>query len=137
MPKLTMEEREQRRKKVQDEALEAVAARGQFNFRVDGDAIKRLYALAGARQMPVSTLVREWVLERLETEETNKHPAPVWARALEDRLAHTEAYMLLALSSFGEAEDQQREALRCKIRDHARQHLAADLDEDLRSLLAQ
>ena len=88
MPKLTDKEREQRRKKVQEEALEAVAARGLFNFRIDGPDIKRLYELAGYRQQPVSAMVREWVLERLAAEENNKISAPLWAQALEDRLIH-------------------------------------------------
>jgi len=89
MPKLTDKEREQRRKKLQTEALETVAARGQFNFRLDGEDIKRLYELAGHRQQPVSTMVREWVLERLQMEETGKYPTPPWAQALEQRLTHT------------------------------------------------
>ena len=137
MPKLTPQEREKRRKKVQDQALEAVAARGQFNFRLDGKDIKRLYALAAARKKPVSAMVREWMLERLELEETNKNPAPMWARALEDRLAHTEAYMLLALSLSGTVKDRKQDALRAKLRDHLRQHCELDLDEDLRGLLTQ
>jgi hypothetical protein len=136
MPKLTDAERDARRKRMQEEALDAVAARGQFNFRLEGQDIKRLYALAGTRQKPVSAMVREWVLERLETEEANKHAAPVWARALEDRLAHTEAFMLLAVSSLGAVENEEREALRCKIRDHVRQHFDVDQDDELRALLA-
>jgi hypothetical protein len=137
MPRLTQKEREKRRQKVQEQALEAVAARGQFNFRLDGEDIKRLYALAGARQVPVSAMVREWVLERLDLEETKKHAAPIWAQALEDRIAHTEAYLLAALFSFGSVEGHQREAICRKIRDHVQQHLNIDTDEELRSLLAQ
>jgi hypothetical protein len=59
MPKLTPAELEKRRKQMQEQALESVAASGQFNFRLDGDDIKRLYQLAGNRQKPVSTMVRE------------------------------------------------------------------------------
>lgn len=135
MSKLTPEERAQRRQKVQQEALEAVAARGQFNFRLEGDAIKRLHTLASRRKTPVSTMVRRWVLERLETEEADKATTPFWVRSLENRLAHTEAFMLLALSSLGSAEGEQREALRCKIQDHVRQHFDIEVDAELRSLL--
>ena len=81
MPKLTVEQREQRRQKLQEEALESVAARGQFNFRLDGQDIKRLYQLAGKHHTPVSTMVREWV-ERLTVEETSAHQAPLWAQDL-------------------------------------------------------
>jgi predicted HicB family RNase H-like nuclease len=63
------------RKKVQEEALELVAVRGQFNFRLEGKDIKRLYKLAGKQQRPVGTLVREWVLERLKKEESSKYSA--------------------------------------------------------------
>jgi len=89
MPKLTDKEREQRRRKMQEEALESVAARGQFNFRLEGQYIKRLYELAGRRRQPVSAMVREWVLERLAVEENNKYSVPLWAQELEQRLVHT------------------------------------------------
>ncbi len=88
MPKLTDKEREQRRKKLQEEALETVAARGQFNFRLDGQDIKRLYELAGYRKLPVSAMVRDWVLERLSIEESSKFSTPLWAQELEQRLIH-------------------------------------------------
>lgn len=91
MPRLTDEEREQRRRRLQEEALESVAARGQFNFRLDGKDIKRLYALAGKRQKAVSAIVREWVLERLELEETNNYSGPAWAQELKKQLQHIEA----------------------------------------------
>lgn len=101
MAKLTPEELKARKSKIQDEALAAVAARGQFNFRLDGDDIKRLYAIAGQHKQPVSTMVREWVLQRLGEEEANvPQPAPDWAQRLEDRLLETEACVLtMALSA--------------------------------------
>ncbi len=89
MPKLTDKERQLRRKKLQEDALQSVMARGQFNFRLDGEDIKRLYELAGRRQEPVSVMVREWVLERLEKEETSKYSAPLWAQEFEQRLTKT------------------------------------------------
>ena len=88
MPKLTDKERQKRRKELQENALQSVMARGQFNFRLDGEDIKRLYELAGRRQKPVSVLVRQWVLERLEKEETNKNSTPLWAQEFEERLIH-------------------------------------------------
>lgn len=105
MAKLTDAEREERRIKLQEEALESVALRGQFNFRLDGRDIKRLYNLAGKRNQPVSTLVREWVLERLQIEETNKCPAPLWAQNIDRRLTHLEKSILTSLSALSAAHE--------------------------------
>jgi hypothetical protein len=131
MPKLTNDEREHRRKKLQADALASVAARGQFNFRLNGKEIKRLYQLAGKRQKPVSAMVREWVLERLEIEETNKHLAPVWAQELEQRLAHTEAFVLMALSS---SQGKQNKEIKSKLRDHIKQHWGIEETKELSAL---
>ena len=135
MPRLTDEEREKRRQKVQQEALEAVAARGQFNFRLDAKDIKRLYQLAGSRQRPVSAMVREWVLERLELELSGGEPAvPSWAKHLEQQMNHTETIFLLALcasSTSTPASSQIRE----KLLQHLKQHGDVDAMQELRELL--
>jgi hypothetical protein len=136
MARLTPTEREERRKKVQQEALESVAARGQFNFRLEGKDIKRLYELAGRRRQPVSAMVREWVLERLDTEESNKHQTPIWAQGLEQRLMHTEVCLLMALSLLGDPNQKNREAFTKKLRLHIQRHCDVDADEELRALLA-
>ena len=94
MAKLTNTEREQRRKKIQEEALQSVVDRGQFNFRLDGKDIQRLHEIAGQRNKPVSSMVREWVLERLEIEENNKYSAPLWVQELEERLTNNLAKLL-------------------------------------------
>jgi hypothetical protein len=132
MPRLTDKEREQRRRKLQEEALESVAARGQFNFRLEGKDIKRLYELAGTRKKPVSALVREWVLERLESEEANKCHAPIWAQELDQRLAHIE---VLALVALGANQGPDGDAIRCKLRDHVLQHCRVEGDDELHRLL--
>jgi len=133
MPKLTEKEREQRRKKLQTEALESVMARGQFNFRLDGKDIKRLYELAGRQQRPVSAMVREWVLECLEKEETNKYLAPPWVQELERRLSHTE--ILVALTVFGYDKSVNSNIIRSKLRDHIMRHCNAQDDQELLTLL--
>lgn len=102
MPKLTPKELELRRKKLQEDALESVAARGQFNFRLDGTDIKRLYELAGNRQKPVSAMVREWVIERLAEEEANTTDAPAWAQLLQEHLLTTEACVITMALSGGQ-----------------------------------
>lgn len=133
MTKLTDKEREQRRKKIQEEALESVAARGQFNFRLDGSDIKRLYELAGKRQKPVSAMVREWVLERLSVEEKGKYPAPAWAQQLEQRLANSE--VLIALAALGSSQAPYSKETRAKIRDQILKHCSAATDDELSTII--
>ena len=136
MPKLTKEERELRRNKVQKEALETVAARGQFNFRLDGEDIKRLHALASNRETPVSKMVREWVLERLELEEKKQYASPLWAQAMDKRLRHTEL-LLIALSALDSASDEVREQVRIKVKNHIRTNYGdLDSESELLDLLA-
>jgi hypothetical protein len=74
MTKMSPEERQRRRDKVASEALESVAKSEQFNFRVDADTIKRLYAIAGEQRKPVGALVREWILDRLQQEQASPSP---------------------------------------------------------------
>jgi hypothetical protein len=74
MTKMSPEERQKRRDKVASEALESVAKSEQFNFRVDADTIKRLYAIAGEQRKPVGALVREWILDRLQQEQASPSP---------------------------------------------------------------
>ena len=79
MAKLTAEERKKRLKAA---ALESNAARGQFNFRLEGTAIKQLSRLADVRGKAVSVMVREWVLEHLAAEEEkfglSEPQKPIW-----------------------------------------------------------
>jgi len=56
------------------EAQAAVSKRGIMQFRAAQEDISALYNLALKRDQRVSTMVREWVLERLEQERGN---APV------------------------------------------------------------
>jgi type II secretory pathway component PulJ len=135
MPRLTDEQREQRRRRMQEEALESVAARGQFNFRVDGQDIKRLYEQAGKQKKPVSAMVREWVLERLATEETNPHAAPLWAQELSQRLTHAEAWLLAAVLAASETKETVRRERLDSLLHHIRRHGDVDLDNELKSLL--
>lgn len=132
MPKLTPEELEKRRKKLQDEALDSVTARGQFNFRLDGADIKRLYELAGNRQKPVSAMVREWVIERLAAEETNVTTAPAWAQQLQEHLLTTEACVInMALSSAQNIAIDPRARL-----DLIRQKLSGKQSSDISTLFS-
>ncbi len=55
-------------------AQAAVAKRGIMQFRAEPEDILALYDLATKRKQRVSTMIREWVLERFEQESGN---APV------------------------------------------------------------
>ena len=66
---MTPDERQRRRLKVANEALDSVAKTEQFNFRMEAETIKRLYQCAEAQGKPVGALVREWVIEKLNEEE--------------------------------------------------------------------
>ena len=77
MPGTKEEEIEKRRNRVRQAAMDSIASRGQFNFRLDGNDIKRLYVLAKKTKRPVSSMVREWVLDRLEKEEGKKKQSSI------------------------------------------------------------
>ena len=68
------EELKKRSKKMTQEAQLAVAQRGIMQFRAEPEDILALYNLAVKRNQRVSTMIREWVIERLEQERGN---APV------------------------------------------------------------
>ncbi len=72
MSKLTKKEIDTRRKRMQEEALKTVAKTEQLNIRVDEKSIIRLYNVAAKAGSPVGTMVREWILERLASEEQGK-----------------------------------------------------------------
>ncbi len=98
MPGTKEEEIEKRRNRVRQAAMDSIASRGQFNFRLDGNDIKRLYVLAKKTKRPVSSMVREWVLDRLEKEEGKKITSPPWARSMEQRIAELEKTILMLVN---------------------------------------
>jgi len=69
MSKLSKEEIIARRRKMQEEALRSVAKTEQLNIRIDEESISRLYALSIKQAKPVGTMVREWIMHRLSSEE--------------------------------------------------------------------
>jgi predicted DNA binding CopG/RHH family protein len=72
MSKLTEKQINERRKRMQKEALQSVAKTEQLNIRIDEDNIRRLYSLGAKKNLPVGTMVREWITERLKLEEQRK-----------------------------------------------------------------
>lgn len=69
MSKLSKEEIAARRKRMQDEALKSVAKTEQLNIRIDENSIQDLYSIAARQCKPVGTMVREWIIERLKSEQ--------------------------------------------------------------------
>jgi len=71
---MNKERLKKRSQRMTQEAQVAVAKRGIMQFRAEPNDILALYDLAITRNQRVSTMVREWVMERLEQERGN---APV------------------------------------------------------------
>jgi len=70
--RMSSEERARRRAEVGKAASEKVAKSEQLNFRIEEKAIKELQNLARNRALPVSTMIHDWVLERLAQEKFGK-----------------------------------------------------------------
>ena len=80
MSTMSSAERAQRRASVGRAATEKAAKSEQLNFRIEEQSIKELQELAFKRGLPVGTMVRDWVLERLSQEKAGK--PDISARAL-------------------------------------------------------
>ncbi|HNG75134.1 MAG TPA: hypothetical protein PLY72_11785 [Candidatus Obscuribacter sp.] len=65
---MSPEARAQRRAIVGKAATEKIAKSEQLNFRLEEKSINELQELAFRRGLPVGTMIREWVLERLSRE---------------------------------------------------------------------
>jgi len=65
---MSPEERARRRASVGKAASEKVAKSEQLNFRLEEQSIIELQDMAFKKGMPVGTMIREWVLERLSQE---------------------------------------------------------------------
>lgn len=65
---MTAAERNRRRAAVGQAASEKISKSEQLNFRVEEQLITELQDMAARKGMPVGTMIREWVLERLSQE---------------------------------------------------------------------
>jgi hypothetical protein len=68
MPKVTREQATKMRAKLKNQARSEIARKEVVQFRLEPDAIEQLYDIAGKRRKPVGTLIREWIMERLQVE---------------------------------------------------------------------
>lgn len=66
--RMSQSERDRRRASIGRAATEKVSKSEQLNFRIDEHSINELQALAMGKGMPVGTMIRDWVLERLSQE---------------------------------------------------------------------
>jgi hypothetical protein len=82
MARLTREQLNARRTANQQEALRSIAKTEQLNLRIDAEGIERLYEMSGKIGKPVGTMVREWIMERLEQEEAGAEETPAVALAV-------------------------------------------------------
>lgn len=69
---MTKAERQRRIEKIQSEAALAVRKSEQLNFRLEPELIGKLGDLAIKKRIPLGTMVRNWVVERLEQETTQQ-----------------------------------------------------------------
>ncbi len=72
MSKLTKDQLDARRKRMQEEALSRVAKTEQLNIRMDEYSIMQLYSRAEKEGKPVGALVREWIVEKLDTQKQSQ-----------------------------------------------------------------
>ncbi len=66
--RMSREERERRRTSIGKSASEKISKSEQLNFRIEEQSISELQAMAMRKGMPVGTMIRDWVLERLSQE---------------------------------------------------------------------
>jgi predicted DNA binding CopG/RHH family protein len=72
---MSAQERSQRRGLVGKAASEKVAKSEQLNFRIEEQTIKELQNIALHQGLPVGTMIRDWVLERLSQEKIGRPDA--------------------------------------------------------------
>lgn len=132
MPKLTQEQLEARRAANQKEALRSISKSEQLNLRMDAQGIERLYEMSEKTGKPIGTMVREWIMERLDQEEAGTDEPPAVALAiiqrkvsqLQQKLSHPPKNR-----SPGQARHEdppQRKALLVLLKVRAKQSKVAD-----------
>jgi hypothetical protein len=66
------DERERRRAAIGKSASEKIAKSEQLNFRLEAQSIRELQNVAYEKGLPLGTMIRDWVLERLAQEKLGK-----------------------------------------------------------------
>ena len=72
MSKMTKEELKRRKAELKKIAHAEIIKREVMQFRLEPENIEKLYRIAAQKRKPVGTLVREWMIERINTEPISK-----------------------------------------------------------------
>jgi hypothetical protein len=75
---MTEAELDERRRRMQQEALRRLAKSKQLNIRISEKSILSLHAIAGSQRKPVGAMVREWIMERIEQSENRTDRDPLY-----------------------------------------------------------
>ncbi len=77
MSKMTKEELKKRKAELKKLVHAEIVRREVLQFRLEPENIDRLYRIAAKKRKPVGTLIREWMIEKinLEAQETNIYQA--------------------------------------------------------------
>lgn len=78
--------------KMEKTARRKVAKREVLHFRIDQSSISAIYEMASNKEKPVGTMIREWVLERLQKEQDMPQLEPS-LKNIEQRLSALEKTM--------------------------------------------
>lgn len=70
MPKLTDKQLQMRKLEMAARSRAAVAKKELVQFRLEADKIVKLYEIAAENEMPMGTMLREWVSERIAQEQS-------------------------------------------------------------------
>jgi hypothetical protein len=72
MPKMTKEELARRKRELTAAARTSIAKSEVLQFRLEPDSILEIYEIASEKKLPVGTMLRQWVLERVDVERGSK-----------------------------------------------------------------
>jgi hypothetical protein len=77
MSKMTKEELKKRKAELKKIVHAEILKREVMQFRLEPENIDKLYRLAASKRKPVGTLVREWIIDRINAELKDKVNKPV------------------------------------------------------------
>ena len=72
LSRMSQAERNRRRASIGRAATEKISKSEQLNFRIEEQSICELQAVAMRKGLPVGTMIRDWVLERLAQEKLGR-----------------------------------------------------------------
>ncbi|QQR59655.1 MAG: hypothetical protein IPG59_09250 [Candidatus Melainabacteria bacterium] len=82
MAKLNKDQLQKAHNKLKDTARQRVAERGILQFRADSELVLAVMDAADQEAIPVGTLLRKWVQEKLQLESARDHAPDLMERVL-------------------------------------------------------